>query len=132
MHYGQTKPSIAVANLQQVATLAGPAEYRLPDLAEILRAWQLLGVALFPCCQQVGQHLAVGLHGQLFERHVGGFKSLTLGAEGGIAEARAALFKCRACVAVRTIAAWATLLTVRFKLVVCALARAAGFAAGAA
>jgi DNA-binding CsgD family transcriptional regulator len=39
MHYGQTKPSIAVANLQQIAMLAGPAEYRLPDLAEILRGY---------------------------------------------------------------------------------------------
>lgn len=39
MNYGQTKPSVAVANLRQVATLAGPAEYRLPDLAEILRGY---------------------------------------------------------------------------------------------
>ncbi|MDB5525632.1 MAG: helix-turn-helix transcriptional regulator [Rhizobium sp.] len=39
MNYGQTKPSIAVANLHQIATLAGPAEYRLPDLAEILRGY---------------------------------------------------------------------------------------------
>jgi DNA-binding CsgD family transcriptional regulator len=39
MHYGQTKPSVAVANLQQLATLSGPIEYRLPDLAEILRGY---------------------------------------------------------------------------------------------
>ena len=39
MHYGQTKPSVAVANLHQIATLAGPAEYRLPDLVEILRGY---------------------------------------------------------------------------------------------
>lgn len=39
MNYGQTKPSIAVANLRQVATLGGPAECRLPDLVEILRGY---------------------------------------------------------------------------------------------
>ena len=39
MSYGLTKPSIAVANLRQVATLSGPSEYRLPDLAEILRGY---------------------------------------------------------------------------------------------
>ncbi|MDO6963749.1 helix-turn-helix transcriptional regulator [Rhizobium alvei] len=39
MIYCETKPSIAVANIRALAALAGPAEYRLPDLVEILRGY---------------------------------------------------------------------------------------------
>jgi DNA-binding CsgD family transcriptional regulator len=39
MNYGQTKPSVTIANLHQIAMLSGPTQYRLPDLVEILRTY---------------------------------------------------------------------------------------------
>ena len=97
------------------------------DFAQFLRGRQLLRVALFPRGQQVGQHFAVRLHGELFQRMVGGLKGFALGTEGGIAQARAALFEGRTLA--ETIRTAFTLGAVRLELVVGALARAAGLAA---
>ena len=103
--------------------------------AQVLHAGEHRCVALFPCCEQVGKHLAVGLHGELFKSHVGGFKSFTLGAEGCIAKAWATVFKRWMVTTTRgTIVARGTVFTITtvgLKLIVSALARTAWFAAGA-
>src|SRR5690348_10048755 len=73
----------------------------------------------------MGQHLAVRLHGELFQGLVGRIKGFALGAESGVAQARAALFTGRTGIAAVAVGA------VRLELVVGALARAARLAAWA-
>ena len=73
---------------------------------------------------------------QFFERLVGGIKRIALRAESGIAQAGAALFKrgalltvCKTWAPITHFGAAFTLRAIRLKLVVGALAWAAGFAA---
>ena len=74
----------------------GAAHRRADGAAQLLHAGHLLGLALLPGAQQLRQRLAMGLRGQLAQLGLGVVHRVALRAEGGVAQARAAVFTRRA------------------------------------
>ena len=75
--------------------------------AQLLRARHLIGLALLPGAQQLGQRFAVRLRGELAQLRLGLLDCVALGAEGGVAQARTT----RIAVVARTTVTKATTIT---------------------